>query len=87
VAGEVLMSISKDERERAIFRNRRIALSDLESNRLTAEHNLRIAVAEGKADERLAIAKKLLTRNRPIDEIMEDTGLTRAEIEKLATEI
>ena len=32
VAGELLMSISKDERERAIFRNRRIAIADQESN-------------------------------------------------------
>jgi hypothetical protein len=37
VAGEVLMSISKDERERAIFRNRRIYKADQESNIRTAE--------------------------------------------------
>ena len=36
VAGELLMSISKDERERAIFRNRRIAIADQESNMITA---------------------------------------------------
>jgi len=29
------------------------------------------------------IAHNLLKRNRPIDEIMEDTGLTYAEIESL----
>jgi len=39
VAGEMLMSISKDERERAIFRNRRIALADQESNMITAVRN------------------------------------------------
>jgi hypothetical protein len=39
VAGELLMSISKDERERAIFRNRRIALADQESNRITIVRN------------------------------------------------
>ena len=44
VAGEVLMSISKDEREKAIFRNRRIALADQESNRITAERNQKIAL-------------------------------------------
>jgi hypothetical protein len=76
VAGEVLMSISKDERERAIFRNRRIALADRESDRVTSEKVGRVA-------ERFAIAKNLLKRNRPIDEIMEDTGLTRAEVETL----
>jgi hypothetical protein len=36
VAGELLMSISKDERERAIFRNRSIAIADHESNMITA---------------------------------------------------
>ena len=44
VAGELLMSISKDERERAIFRSRRIAQADYESNMaqvlLNAERNV-----------------------------------------------
>ena len=34
VASEVLMSISKDERERAIFRSRRIYQADQESDRV-----------------------------------------------------
>jgi predicted transposase/invertase (TIGR01784 family) len=45
VAGEVLMSVSKDERERAILRNRRIAQMDYDSNMLTAE---RIGRMEGE---------------------------------------
>ena len=72
VAGEVLMSISKDERERAIFRSRRIALADQESNRITAERNTR-----------LSIAKSLLSVGDSIDKIVMVTGLTRAEVEKL----
>ena len=32
-------------------------------------------------------ALNLLKRNRPIDEIMEDTGLTREEIENLRTNL
>jgi predicted transposase/invertase (TIGR01784 family) len=32
---------------------------------------------------RIAIVRKMLKRNRPIDEIVEDTGMSRAEIEKL----
>jgi predicted transposase/invertase (TIGR01784 family) len=41
--------------------------------------------AEGhaKALESLALALKLLKRNRPIEEIVEDTGLSRGEIEML----
>ena len=72
VAGEVLMNISKDERERAIFRSRRMALADRESDMATVMYN-----------QSIIFAKKLLIRNRPIDEIVEDTGLTHEEIEKL----
>jgi len=76
VAGELLMSISKDERERAIFRNRRIAMADQESNRITAERNARKA-------EAIAIAKKLLNKQMLIDEIADATGLTRKDVEEL----
>jgi hypothetical protein len=72
VAGEVLMSISKDERERAIFRSRRIALADQESNRVTIVRN-----------ERLTIAKSLLTMGDSVDKIVMVTGLTHTEVEKL----
>jgi hypothetical protein len=90
VAGELLMSISQDERERAIFRSRRIYQNDLESDRATAALNaerigmeigMEKGMEKGRAEERLSIARKMLRRNRPIDEIMEDTALTRAEIE------
>ena len=37
MAGELLMSISKDERERAVFRSRRMYQTDLMSNLATAE--------------------------------------------------
>ena len=50
VAGELLMSISKDERERAIFRNRRIAQADQESNMITAQREAR---REGRREGRL----------------------------------
>jgi predicted transposase/invertase (TIGR01784 family) len=80
VAGELLMSISKDERERAIFRSRRIYQADLESNMITAE---KIGRNEGRNERSIEIARNLIRRNRPIDEIIDDTGLTRAEIEML----
>ena len=38
---------------------------------------------EGATERSIEIARKLLKRNRPIDEIIEDTGLTSAEIENL----
>ena len=84
MAGEVLMSISQDERERAIFRNRRIALADLESNMVTAK---RIGKAEGLAEGRATgladVARNLLKMNMPLEQIITATGLTRAEVEAL----
>jgi predicted transposase/invertase (TIGR01784 family) len=76
VAGEILMSISKDERERAIFRSRRMYQSDMESDRITNQNI-------GRKAEKFDIATRMLKRNRPIVEIVEDTGLTREEIETL----
>lgn len=76
MASELLASISKDEMERARFRSRRMYQMDM-------EHNLAVTLNEGKEIKALEIAAKLLKRNRPIDEIVEDTGLSRMEIEKL----
>jgi len=76
VAGELLMSISKDERERAIFRNRRIAIADKESNMITAVRN-------AEKSKALDIAQNALQMDMPIDVIINLTGLNREEIEKL----
>jgi len=76
VAGEVLMSISKDERERAIFRSRRIALADQESNIITAVRN-----AEKQRD--IAIAKRLLKAGDSVDKVVAITDLTHVEVGKL----
>ncbi len=40
-------------------------------------------IAEGEARGKAEIARKMLKRNRPMNEIMEDTGLTCEEIEGL----
>jgi len=78
MAGNLLMSISQDERERAVFRSRRMYQSDMDSNIATAE-------ARGVKKSQFEIAQKLLMRNRPVEEIMEDTGLTREEVESQRT--
>jgi predicted transposase/invertase (TIGR01784 family) len=86
------MGISRDERERAIFRSRRIYQADLESNmaaatRLGREEGIAIGKAEGRAEgeakKQLAIAKNLLSANVPIDTIAVATGMTRAQLEAL----
>jgi predicted transposase/invertase (TIGR01784 family) len=83
VAGEVLMSVSKNERERAILHSRRIAQRDLESNFAAAE---RIGRAEGRTEgrqeERFAVARSLISMKLPIEQIVLVTGLTREEVEQ-----
>ena len=76
VAGEQLMSISQDERERAIFRSRRIALSDQESNMATA-------VLNAMTERNIEIVRNALQMSMTIADIIKLTGLTQAEIEKL----
>ena len=88
VAGEVLMSISKDEREKAIFRNRRIALADLESNMVTMkrigrQEGIEEGLAKGREEGLLSVAKGLLADGDSIDRIVKVTGLTREAVENL----
>ena len=67
MAGNLLMSVSKDEHERAIFRSRRMYQSDLESNIATAEER-----GEQRGDKRkaLAIAQNMMADGDPIDKII-----------------
>ena len=98
MAGSLLMSVSKDEREQAVYRSRRMYETDMQSNLATAEdrgeqrglqigeqRGRRIGLQEGEQRKAFAIASNMLKRNRPIDEIIEDTGLTREEVESLYT--
>ena len=93
MAGELLMSVSQDERERAVYRSRKMYQSDLQSDMATAEDRGR---AEGRAEGRvegraegeflkaLAVAKNMIADGEPIDRIMKYSGLTREEVENLS---
>ena len=81
------MSISKDERERAVFRSRRMYQTDRASDLATAEdRGERRGIEIGKRNKSIEFARRLLRRNRPVDEIAEDTGLSIEEIESLKNE-
>ena len=81
VAGNLLMSVSQNERERAIFRSRRMYQSDEDSNKATIRDR---AIAERNFE----IARKLLQRNSmTIAEIAEDTNLTTEEVEDLKRQL
>ena len=87
MAGELLMSISQDERERAIFRSRRKFQTDLQSNLATAEDIGRAkGRAEGRANRSIEIARQALRMKMPVSDIAKLTGLTCEEIEKLRRE-
>lgn len=88
MAGNLLMNISQDERERAVFRSRRMYQTDLESNLATAEDRgkkigVEIGKDIGKAEEKAAIARNLMKLGIPLDQITAATGLTHQEIENL----
>jgi len=78
MAGNLLMSISQDERERAVFRSRRMYQSDMDSNIATAE-------ARGAKQRNIEIARNALQMNMPIGDIVKLTGLTIEEIESQRT--
>lgn len=84
MAGNLLMSISQNERERAIFRSRRKFQTDLQSDLATAKD---IGRQIGQMDSKIEIAKNLLKMGLSSDQIAEATGLTHAEIENLHKEI
>jgi len=76
VASELLMSISQDERERAIFMSRRKFQSDQESNLIKSRRT-------GRQEAQFEIARNLLQKDMPSAEIADVTGLTREEVEGL----
>ena len=77
VAGNLLMSISQDERERALFRSRRKFQTDMESNLATAEDI-------GEARGIVIMARRLKEEGAmALDEIARISGLAVDEIERL----
>ena len=81
VAGNLLMSISQNEQERAIFRSRRKFQTDMQSNWATAEDNGRkIGREEGRVEGKIEVARNLLKINLPLDQIAIATGLTIEEV-------
>jgi len=72
MAGELLLSISKDEQERARYRSRRMFETDKISNELSVKYN-----------EARRIARSMKKNGEPAEKIIMYTGLSVAEISKL----
>jgi GNAT superfamily N-acetyltransferase len=80
MAGQVLLNISKDERERARLTSEYKFAVDLESKIVEARR-------EATRDQSITIARNLLETNLPLDQIAKVTGLTQDEIEGLHTTV
>ena len=72
----VLKELSADECTRMLYEEREIARRDIVSLMAGAKK-------EGIREGAIEIAGNMLKRNRPIDEIVEDTGLTHEEVKNL----
>ena len=80
MAGDLLMSISQDERERAVFRSRRMYQTDMQSNYATV---LDRGMRKGEQKRNIEIAKNLIRMGLSIWQINEATGLPLEEIDRL----
>lgn len=84
MAGELLMSISQNERERAVFRSRKMYETDLASNLATAEDRGRAeGFIEGELKGKLKVAQNLRKMNMPLEQIAQMTQLPIAQIASL----
>ncbi|MDR0382392.1 MAG: Rpn family recombination-promoting nuclease/putative transposase [Spirochaetaceae bacterium] len=80
MASEVLMTISRDEIERARLLSEYKYEIDTQSRIATAHQDGR---KEGEQLKTLEIARKMKNRNAPLEQIVEDTGLSYDVITKL----
>lgn len=86
MAGNLLMSISQNEQERAIFRSHKKFQTDLQSDLATAEDNgERRGIAIGEKNRSIEIARRLLKMGFSLDQIVTATDLMTIEVECLWT--
>ncbi len=83
-AMEIIKEMSMNETEWELYRSRQMAIMDYNVGmRKSKEEGEAIGEAKGERKKQLEIAKKLLQKNMVAEEIMEITGLSKEELEKL----
>ena len=88
VAANLLMGISKDERERAIFRSRRMYRTDYESDMATSWDNGKAeGIREGEHSKGIEVAREMIADGEPDEKIAKYTGLNLSEIKDLRRNI
>ena len=80
MAENLLMSVSRNERERAVYRSRRMYETDRMSDLATAEDR---GWDRGHREGMVEVARNMLKANYPLREVAKLTGLTEAELEEL----
>jgi predicted transposase/invertase (TIGR01784 family) len=80
MASEVLMTISKDEVERARLMSEYKYQLDTQSKLV---HAKREGLQKGRQEEKWEIARKMKSRGIAAEQIAEDTGLTQKQVEDL----
>ena len=80
MAGNILMSVSQDEKERAVFRSRKMYQTDMQSNWNTAYDK---GEKRGRESGKQEVAINALRMNIPIADIAKMTGFSLEELENL----
>lgn len=80
-AVETLNRISLDPQERERYES--IIQAEF-NHKISNQKFLEKGIQEGEKKKQIEIAKKLLSKNIPIDEIIEITDLTKEEVENLS---
>jgi predicted transposase/invertase (TIGR01784 family) len=75
-----MISVTQDERERAINRSRKMYQTDMDSNLATAEER---GEKRGRNEERLEIARKMKEMGDSIEKIQAITGLPAESIKRI----
>lgn len=83
-AMDIIDEMSRDEKEWELYESRRLAIMDYNTGMIKAREEGEAKGREkGEKKSKSEIAKKLLAKKMPIDEIIEITELTKEEIEKI----
>ena len=83
-AMDIIDEMSMDEKEWELYESRRLAIMDYNTGMIKArEEGEEKGREKGEKKSKSEIAKKLLAKKMPIDEIIEITELTKEEIEKI----
>ena len=79
-AMDIIDEMSMDEKEWELYWSRKFAIMDYNTGIREAKEE---GIEEGERKKQIEMAKKLLNKNMPIEEIEEITELTKEEIQKL----